>query len=1069
MAEASSDEAVQQYSSLLERLSSAPYQRDLHVKRIRLATQLGLSDEVEQGRLALAQYLALSEGEWLEWIEERKNSLPQLAADDVTPYLEVIELYRRGSKEYLSIPFLVDWSKWVISQYYLAQGLNAPTATIEAGEEDADAAMQPADRKAGEPDQLLGVVFSLEEVREIREETLRIGGTHLTESSNLWKAWRDFETDLLRLDTTPDQLLVVEELYLARLKVPHLDIADTFSTYSTFVTTFDNDNYDTSLPAANKIYSASVKKADERYPEEEKLKTAGNSVQAYLDYISWEREVKRPDVVLVKQLFERVIKDHPQELELWESYMEFMHKPSETTVRELTERAIRNLPASVSLWTTSLRVIERLQLGAEEIEATFQRATTSGLFTKDMDAVVALYHARAGYYRRESEAKADEEGPDGSLVGMALGVLQEGVEATKKVHKKGDQQCRLEKYLIKLYERYQMVDEARQLWEQLCKARPFSYAVWYGRADFETRNGQYQKAHEVYSQGCSAKGLDYPEYLLEAWVLFETEYGNLADLEYTLVKSKRQRKGLERRRAREAADAARKAASNPTSVPDADTFIASATASTSNATEVASENTDRKRERSPPADGSTAAPAKKVRIAEPTPEASTSAVPVSAPAPAASAEEPRRDREHSTVFAVSDGSISEEDVRKLFSDCGAIRELLLKELQGRTYAQIEFMDKDSVLAARTKDKKRVNDVELEVYIAWECCLYVTNYPESYDKAAVEKLFGQYGTIFDIRWPSKRYKATRRFCYVQFANPAHAQAALELHGRELEPGHALVAQISDPSRKKSRSDADANKRELYVANVARSVKQQDLRKLFEAHGTLKGIRVPTDEQGLCKGFAFIEFEDEASAQAALVLNNHELKKRHISVTIAEKRATGTARAGQIERRPEVENLGVRVRGLAPETQEGIIQQEFEKIAPVRRINYVAGTTEAVVLFENAADVGKVLMQRDSITIDGKSVGIVGEGQGGRKPVTSAAGSEVPLMPRQATRSRGRVGLAGARGGRGGRGRGGLGFSASTRPAAEASATANQGGDAKMDGTESNSAKKSQDDFRAMLAK
>ena len=78
---------------------------------------------------------------------------------------------------------------------------------------------------------------------------------------------------------------------------------------------------------------------------------------------------------------------------------------------------------------------------------------------------------------------------------------------------------------------------------------------------------------------------------------------------------------------------------------------------------------------------------------------------------------------------------------------------------------------------------------------------------------------------------------------------------------MEPGHALVAQISDPSRKKSRSDADANKRELYIANVARSVKEQDLRKLFETYGTVKGIRVPTDEQGVCKGFAFVEFEDE----------------------------------------------------------------------------------------------------------------------------------------------------------------------------------------------------------------
>lgn len=37
-----------------------------------------------------------------------------------------------------------------------------------------------------------------------------------------------------------------------------------------------------------------------------------------------------------------------------------------------------------------------------------------------------------------------------------------------------------------------------------------------------------------------------------------------------------------------------------------------------------------------------------------------------------------------------------------------------------------------------------------------------------------------------------------------------------------------------------------------------------------------------------------WRSQSSAQAALALNNHELKKRHISVTVAEKRAAGTAR-------------------------------------------------------------------------------------------------------------------------------------------------------------------------------
>lgn len=65
MANASSEEAVQQYSSLLEQINSSPYQRDLHLERVREAKQLGLSDEVEQGRQAYAQFLALSPGRFL--------------------------------------------------------------------------------------------------------------------------------------------------------------------------------------------------------------------------------------------------------------------------------------------------------------------------------------------------------------------------------------------------------------------------------------------------------------------------------------------------------------------------------------------------------------------------------------------------------------------------------------------------------------------------------------------------------------------------------------------------------------------------------------------------------------------------------------------------------------------------------------------------------------------------------------------------------------------------------------------------------------------------------------------
>jgi hypothetical protein len=53
----------------------------------------------------------------------------------------------------------------------------------------------------------------------------------------------------------------------------------------------------------------------------------------------------------------------------------------------------------------------------------------------------------------------------------------------------------------------------------------------------------------------------------------------------------------------------------------------------------------------------------------------------------------------------------------------------------------------------------------------------------------------------------------------------------MHGRELEPGLSLNVYLSNPERKKERTDADANSREVYVAGLSKFVTKQDLEKLF----------------------------------------------------------------------------------------------------------------------------------------------------------------------------------------------------------------------------------------------
>jgi len=58
-----SDELLQQYSTILEQLATQPFNRELYIERIQLAKELGLADEVENGRIDWADHFPLSEGE----------------------------------------------------------------------------------------------------------------------------------------------------------------------------------------------------------------------------------------------------------------------------------------------------------------------------------------------------------------------------------------------------------------------------------------------------------------------------------------------------------------------------------------------------------------------------------------------------------------------------------------------------------------------------------------------------------------------------------------------------------------------------------------------------------------------------------------------------------------------------------------------------------------------------------------------------------------------------------------------------------------------------------------------
>ena len=87
--------------------------------------------------------------------------------------------------------------------------------------------------------------------------------------------------------------------------------------------------------------------------------------------------------------------------------------------------------------------------------------------------------------------------------------------------------------------------------------------------------------------------------------------------------------------------------------------------------------------------------------------------------------------------------------------------------------------------------------------------------------------------------------------------------------------------------------------LYVGNLSFNTSEDDLRKLFEQHGTVERVSITTDRAtGRSRGFGFVEMANENEANAAIAaLNETELQGRNLMVNVARPKGERTERRGR----------------------------------------------------------------------------------------------------------------------------------------------------------------------------
>ena len=87
------------------------------------------------------------------------------------------------------------------------------------------------------------------------------------------------------------------------------------------------------------------------------------------------------------------------------------------------------------------------------------------------------------------------------------------------------------------------------------------------------------------------------------------------------------------------------------------------------------------------------------------------------------------------------------------------------------------------------------------------------------------------------------------------------------------------------------------KKLYVGNIPFDTTEDDLRSLFEQHGSVESINVITDrETGRPRGFAFVEMDASAADAAMQALDGRDMGGRSLRVNEANERRGGGGGGG-----------------------------------------------------------------------------------------------------------------------------------------------------------------------------
>ncbi|XP_067671550.1 nucleolin-like isoform X2 [Haliotis asinina] len=293
-------------------------------------------------------------------------------------------------------------------------------------------------------------------------------------------------------------------------------------------------------------------------------------------------------------------------------------------------------------------------------------------------------------------------------------------------------------------------------------------------------------------------------------------------------------------------------------------------------------------------------------------------------------------------------------------------------------------------------------------------LFISNLGRETEAKKLAKLFKKN----NIKVKDARKLPNKTFGYVDLADPSDFDAAVALSGNSIEGQEIRIEKAKEKQKSGSTgSRQDEDRRTLFVKNLADSVTEAMLKDMFE---DIDSIRMPSNEDGSHRGFAYIVFDTAEQATTALEEKQGEdLEGQAIYLDRPRQKGnsfkspSGGQNRGNNRRKSAERGTSkiLFVRNLSFQLDESSLKQEFENSTSARIMTHAdSGKPRGFgfVEFSSTEDAAKAYDSMQGQKIMGREVFVdfaTEKSDGGRR---SFGGG------------RGRGGFGG---GRGGQGRGG----------------------------------------------